>query len=275
MTLSVLIVDDEPLALDRLRLAFRTIDDARIVGHACDGEEAVALAAKLTPDLIMLDVQMPKVTGIEAAKALRQFENTPEIVFLTAFGAYASDAFDVEAADYLLKPVRIDRLRAAISRAKRRIDARRLGERIDELELILHALRAREHQPVAKQAYDTEIWAPRRGGLSRVPIGNVIWIEAAGDYLLVHTLHSSFMMHQTMAGLAKRLDPTVMLRAHRSAFVNRYHIESAERIGRDGICLTLSTGAEVRVGANYRAAIQAALKGPIPNRRRNGQGEAG
>ena len=114
----VLLVDDEALALDRLRTFFENIEGVEVVGQAQDGDEALTEIARLTPDLVILDVQMPGKNGLRAAAEL-DIDPRPELVFVTAHEHYAPDAFDVDAADYLLKPVRFDRLRQAVDRARR------------------------------------------------------------------------------------------------------------------------------------------------------------
>lgn len=267
MSVRVLIVDDEPLALDRLRLAFRAVPGAALVGEARNGREALQQIEHLRPDIVILDIQMPGDSGLDVARAALAMTEPPEIVFATAFDTYATEAFDIEASDYLLKPIRVDRLRAAIDRAQRRLDARAAGSRIGELELIVHALRQRQPSAAEASQYETEIWAPRPGGVSRVPIDNVVWIEAARDYLLLHTPHRSFILRETMNNIGARLDPERVLRVHRSAFVNKSHIENIERHGRDGVALTLGNGAIVRVGASYRASVLSALGAFVPNRK--------
>jgi DNA-binding LytR/AlgR family response regulator len=264
MTLRVLIVDDEPLALDRIRFAMQAASNATVVGEARSGSEALKQVHALMPDIVLLDVQMPSGSGIDVARKLQAMRAGPEVIFATAFDSYAAEAFDLDASDYLLKPIRDDRLLSAIDRAVRRIEARRAGERIAELELVVQALQQPNGTPGAE--YEAEIWAPRPGGVSRLPIENIIWIEAARDYLLVHTAHRSFILRETMSGIGKRLDPARMLRVHRSAFVNKSKIEAAARFGRDGVSLTLTNGAVVRVGATYRDPVLRAMGAIIPNR---------
>lgn len=267
MSLRVLIVDDEPLALSRLRVAFRAVPEAVIVGEARSGADALEQIEALRPDVVLLDVQMPDGNGVEVARRLQVRSDGPEVIFVTAFDSYAAIAFDLDASDYLLKPVHIDRLQAAIGRAERRREARQAGERIIELELVVQALRGQSNEAQPKTRYEDELWAPRPGGVARVPIQNVIWIEAARDYILVHTGHRSFILRETMNSLGDRLDPAVMLRVHRSAFVNKTRVDRIERFGRDGINLILANGAIVRVGATYKDAVLGALGTSIPNRR--------
>lgn len=264
MTLRILIVDDEPLALDRIRFALQGIEDVEVVGEAHTGAQALDRFAALKPDILLLDIQMPGGTGIDVARKLAAERGGPELVFVTAFDSFAADAFDLDASDYLLKPVRADRLLAAIDRAKRRMGARAAGERIAELELIVQRLA--NTTTAISAAFASEIWVPRPGGLSRLPVENIIWIEAARDYLLVHTAHRSFIMRETMSAMGRRLDPDRMIRVHRSAFVNKSKIEEVSRCGRDGFNLTLENGAVIRVGASFRQAVLAAVGSEIPNR---------
>src|SRR3546814_439207 len=155
----VLLVDDEALALDRLRTFFDNIDGVEVVGQAQDGDEALAEIARLTPDLVILDVQMPGKSGLRAAAELA-VEPRPELVFVTAHEHYAPDAFDVDAADYLLKPVRFDRLRQAVDRARRRRTMREQAARAGLLEEQVAALKTSGPSGLD----DNGFWVPERDG---------------------------------------------------------------------------------------------------------------
>jgi DNA-binding LytR/AlgR family response regulator len=261
----VLLVDDEPLALERLKVGFEEIAGAEVVGTACDGEEAAEAIRRLVPDLVVLDVQMPAVDGLSLAAELKG-DARPEVVFVTAYQHYAPDAFDVEAADYLLKPVRFDRLARAVERARTRRDARAAVEKLGELEALAAAQTSVADQAGARNqatgpAWDSEIWAPTTKGLVRVPVDAVLWIEAAGDYALLHTEGRSYMIRTTMNALQKRLDPAALTRVHRSAFVRLSAVGGVQRLGKGLIALALHDGAVVHVGPNYTAQVLAALKG--------------
>jgi two-component system, LytTR family, response regulator len=249
----VLLVDDEPLALERLRVAFQDMPDAEVVGSAQDGDEALARIAELSPDLVILDIQMPGRNGLRVASAL-QAEPRPEIVFVTAFEHYAPDAFDVEAADYLLKPVRFDRLRQAVERARRRRSLREQAGRAGELERRLSEVRS---APAAERHDD--FWVQGRAGLVRVPVAEVEWIEAAKDYVLLHTATRSHMIRTTMAALEEKLDPKTLMRVHRSAFVRPDVVQEVQRPRRGVVCLVLRDGVTLQVGPNYLATVEAAL----------------
>ena len=258
----VLLVDDEPLALKRLAVAFRDMADTELVGTACDGVEALERITELRPDLVILDVQMPGLTGIAVAKALEAVERRPDVVFVTAFEHFAAEAFGVDATDYLLKPVHFDRLRLAIDRARRRRSLRDANERAAELETVVAALRAEARLRPAPilPAYDTAIWVPGRNGAVRVAVDRIDWIEAAKDYVLLNTSLKSHILRATMADLEKRLDPAIMLRIHRSYFVRIAAVATVERPGRGVMRLRLEDGADLKVGPNYIENVGQVLK---------------
>ncbi len=249
----VLLVDDESLALDRLDTFFADIEGVDVVGRARDGDEALEKIKELTPDLVILDVQMPGKNGLRAAADIA-VDPKPEIVFVTAHEHYAPDAFDVDAADYLLKPVRFDRLRQAVDRARRRRAVRAQAERAGALEQEVEQLRSAK--PPARD--DAGFWIPERDGHRRVPIDTIDWIEAARDYVLLHTSMRSHLLRITMAALEERLVGSPLLRVHRSAFVRPDKVVEVKRANRS-LSLVLQDGAVVQVGPNYSAAVKAAL----------------
>jgi two-component system, LytTR family, response regulator len=250
----VLLVDDEALALDRLQVLFGDIPEVEIVGKAQDGEEALAAIDRLRPDLVILDVQMPGRNGLRTAADIT-VEPRPELVFVTAHEHYAPDAFEVDAADYLLKPVRFDRLRQAVERAKRRRAMREQAGRAGELEQENAELRS-QAPPEADQ--EQEFWVPERHGLRRVTFDSIHWIEAAKDYVLLHTPTRSHMLRITMNTLEEKLAGTQLLRVHRSAFVRPDRIGEVRRSGRN-VTLVLSDGAQVQVGPNYLKRLEERL----------------
>ena len=245
MDMKVLLVDDEPAALERLSALFAQIPDTRLVGLARNGREAAQAIAELSPDLVMLDIQMPELSGLALASALPA-ETRPEIVFVTAFELYAADAFAVEAADYLLKPVRFDRLRQAVERARRRRTLQKAFEQQAE------AAPARENDLDG-------IWVATRQGHVRVAVSEIDWIEAAKDYVLLHTATRSHIHRITMSALEQALDPARMIRVHRSAFVSPDRVEAVNRLGKGLIALVLRDGVVVPVGPTYVKAVQSRL----------------
>lgn len=243
----VLIVDDEPAARERLEALLAQVASVEIVGSASDGESALAAVEALRPDLVLLDIQMPDLNGLRVAARL-PVEQRPEIIFVTAFEVYAADAFEVEAADYLLKPVRFDRLRQAMERAVRR---RELGARA-----------------VAPPRDLRSIWVETRTGSVRVPLCDIEWIEAAKDYVLLHTATRSFLHRSTMAAMESQVADAGLHRVHRSAFVRLDRVTAVQGRGRAMTALVLGD-LEIPVGATYGpevfAALQAASPGYAPN----------
>ncbi len=244
MTMRVLLVDDEPPALERLAAFFANIPDVEVIGQARDGFEAQQAMAEHKPDLVMLDIAMPGLSGLAVAGSLPQ-DDRPEIVFVTAFEHFAPDAFEVEAADYLLKPVRFDRLRQAVDRARRRREGR---------QALLRAV-------PATNPYDEAIWVATRDGQVRVPIDLIDWIEAAGDYAVLHTELRGYLHRSTMSFLQKRLDPAQLRRVHRSAFVRLSKVMEMRRQDKWLVTLVLDSGIEVAVGPNYAREVVAELEG--------------
>lgn len=244
--LRVLLVDDEELAIERLEALFGDVDGAEVVGTALDGREAADRIAALQPDLVMLDIQMPGKSGLRVAADLPQ-ERRPEVIFVTAFEQYAPDAFEVDAADYLLKPVRFDRLRQAIERAKRRRDMREAIERVAAA-------------PAAALPSATAcIWVQTPRGQVRVPMASIEWIEAAKDYVMLHTATRSYIHRISMAALGESLDPAQFTRVHRSAFVRPALVTRVERHGKGLVALVLENGVSVQVGSTYAKAVLAKL----------------
>jgi len=250
----VLLVDDEPLALDRLRTFFGDIEGVEVVGEAADGNEALEQIIRLTPDLVIMDIQMPGRNGLRTAADI-DVDPRPELVFVTAHEHYAPDAFEVDAADYLLKPVRFDRLRQAVGRARLRRKMRESVEQAKQLQEEVESLRAKGALPMVEE---DGFWVPERNGQRRVPIESINWIEAARDYVLLHTDLRSHLLRITMAALEERLAGSQLVRVHRSAFVRPDRVEEVKRDGRS-LSLVLAGGAEVQVGPSYVAATKAAL----------------
>jgi two-component system, LytTR family, response regulator len=251
----ILLVDDEQLALDRLRVFFGDIEDVEVVGEARDGDSALRLVEELRPDLVILDIQMPGRNGLRTASDI-MVDPRPEVVFVTAHEHYAPDAFDLEAADYILKPVRFDRLRVATERARRRRGLREIAARADQLEAEMRILRD-DRSAIARKP-DPEIWVPERHGQRRVPIETIDWIEAARDYVLLHTELRSHMLRATMSMLEEKLAGTALIRVHRSAFVRPSKVAEVRREART-MSLILQDGTSIQVGPSYTDTVEHAL----------------
>lgn len=246
--LTVVLADDEPLAREGLAMALARMEGVRLLASTRDAEEAIAAVRSHGPDLLLLDIAMPGMSGMALARRLER-SSPPEIVFVTAYQDFAPEAFEVEAADFVLKPVDPDRLGEAVARARRRKSVRHLAASAEA--------RADTPSAPAQSAYLREFWVPHRGGAVRVPVASIDWIEAARDYVLLHTALRTHIYRTTMAKLETELDPDVMLRVHRSAIVNKANVTGVNTIRPGSYALKLEGGALVRVGRLYASAVLA------------------
>lgn len=244
--LRTLIVDDEPLAVERTQVICAEIDAIRVVGTASDGAAALRLAEKLDLDLVLLDMTMPELDGLGVARKLAEKDNPPAVIFVTAHDHFAVEAFDLEAIDYVLKPVSADRLSRAITRA-----IARRGERAAEASEWL-----------------TELWVPHRSELLRIAVNEVHRIDAERDYVRLHVAAPgdeageggesgrTYLLLQTIAGLEARLDPDKFIRIHRSTILRRDNIRGLRHDGLGVWSAELMNGEALRIGRTYLAKVK-------------------
>lgn len=246
MNLRVLLADDEPLAIRRLESLLADMPDVEIVGSARDGDEAAAEIAKLKPDLVFLDIRMPKQSGLPLARSLRGVPET-EVIFVTAFDHFALEAFDADAVDYLLKPVEAERLQIALEKARRR----RTGTMPRQ---------GAEAAPAPREdSFLDGFWVDRRRGRVWVPLSDIRWIEAARDYVILHTETGSYLMRSTMDGLEEQVVTRGFIRVSRSAYVRTAGVEGVYKQGSYSNVVILTDGSVIRVGVSFVSAVSAAL----------------
>ena len=241
-----LIVDDEPLAIDRLQLICAREAAIEVVGTAADGASALRLVEALSPDLLLLDIAMPELDGIGVARALSRSANPPAIIFVTAFDSFAVEAFDIDAVDYVLKPVAPDRLARAVARVAERRSA-------PQAEIAT----PREAQDTPDGHYVDEFWVPHRAELVRIAADDIERIDAERDYMRLHVGERSFLLHQTIASLEERLDPAQFIRVHRSTIVRRDRVARLRHDGSGVWFADLAGDGEVRIGRTYLAQVKA------------------
>jgi len=230
--LKTLIIDDEPLAIERLQILCAKLPDVVLVGTAANGEAALRLIEALSPDLLLLDVHMPGMDGISVARALQGKTLRPAVIFTSAYENFAVAAFDVAAVDYLLKPIALDRLERAVARAR----AQNAG---------LPGL-----TPKASP-WTNEFWVSHRAEIVRVPVKEIDLIEAERDYMRLHVGLRSYLLHQTITELERRLDPEEFVRLHRSTIARRERIVGFQHDGAGAWHAQLSDGRLLRVGRTY------------------------
>lgn len=244
MSIRTLIVDDEPLARDRIKRFLRDEPDIEIVGEVGNGADAIKLIRSTTPDLVFLDIQMPVKTGFEAIKSLSEKE-MPAIVFVTAFDQYALQAFDVHALDYLLKPFTRDRFKRSVARVRQQIESRRMGGLDERLLSLISDLKT-------EKKYLERIVIKSVGRVFFLKTDEIDWIEAAGNYVKIHVGRESHMIRETMNGIEAKLDPETFLRIHRSTVVHIDRIKELHPMFSGDYSVILKDGTELALSRNYR-----------------------
>ncbi len=237
-----LIVDDEPLGRERIRMLLQDDPEVLLVGECKDGHEAVAAIEAQQPDLVFLDVQMPELDGLGVIRSVG-VEHMPAVIFVTAYDEYAVHAFEVHALDYLLKPFDIERFAEAFERAAELIRHRQKTDLDRRLARLLDDLK-----PAAKGLERLMIKTQQR--IYFIRTDEVDWIEAAGNYVRLHVGGKTHLLRQTMNALERQLDPDRFLRIHRSTIVNIDRVKDLHRMFNgeyevrlyDGTTLTLSRG---------------------------------
>lgn len=237
MVLKVLVVDDEPPARARLRRLLAAHADLTVVGEAGDAGTALALCAQATPDLVLLDIAMPGTDGLALAASLP--DPRPAVVFVTAHGDHALRAFDLDALDYLLKPVEPPRLARALERVRR-------------------------HEAAAPRPAPSQLLIPDRGRLHVVALAEILWLEAADNYVTVHTATRAPLLRRTLAGLLHDLGAG-FVQTHRSAAVALAAIDGVDLLDGGEARVRLRSGAVVRCARQRRAELLQAL-GQAPGR---------
>jgi two-component system, LytTR family, response regulator len=236
--LRAVIVDDEELARVFLRELLRPHSDIAIAAECANGFEAVKAVAEHSPDLLFLDVQMPKLDGFEV---LELIDPGPAVIFITAFDQYAMRAFDAHAVDYLLKPFGPDRFERALERAKAR-----LGERNLPTEIVADRPAAeRPQRIVVKDGTKVHV----------IPLDKLDYVEAQDDYVALHSGGKSYLKQQPIGSLEAVLDPARFVRIHRSAIVNLERVARIEPYGKESRLAILQDGTKLPVSRSGYARL--------------------
>jgi two-component system LytT family response regulator len=240
-----LIIDDVALARQRLKRCLKGDAEIEIVGECENGEQAVADIRSLAPDLIFLDVQMPALDGFGVLEALKN-ERLPAVIFVTAYNDYAIQAFEVNALDYLLKPVDCERLNKAVQRAKSRLAH---TTRDDDLDTRFRAVL--EELKIGSK-YIKRLTIKLTGRTILLPVDEIDWIETQGNYLKVHAGRESHLIRATMQSLETKLNPEKFVRVHRSVIVNVEKIKEIYPRSNGDQDLVLQNGRQLMLSRNYR-----------------------
>lgn len=255
MPLTTLIVDDEPLAREGLRMLLAEDPDVEAVHEAKDGHEAIAFLRSTRPDLVFLDVQMPEMDGFSVVREIGA-EHMPAVVFVTAHDQYALQAFEVNALDYLLKPVTRERFVQALARAKKRLETEPAGDASRQILSLLETIAAPQRS-IKRLAVRTA------GKTTFVDLDDVDWMEAAENYVKLHVGRTTHLVHVAMNTLEKSLAPETFLRIHRSLIVNVERIKELEPALHGEYVVTLENDVRLRSGRTYHEKLKALANNPF------------
>lgn len=273
-SITAVVVDDEPLAIEGLKLRLEKIDEIEVVGEAEDGDSAIQICQKLTPDVLFIDLQLPGLNGLEVVQAL-QSDIMPLVVFVSAYGEYAVDAFELNAIDYVLKPVNLGRLQKTIERLKERLSPKQndndkykllkaLGETsgIDIAELE-DWLESEPNSPLPTPYRQELVIKNNDNERVFVAVTDIRWIDAAGDYMCVHTNSETHVIRITMKKLSEQLDNRMFQRVHKSTLVNVNFIKGIQPLKNSESILDLGDDVKLKVSRNYSEAVQTILNGKL------------
>jgi two-component system LytT family response regulator len=246
---SVLIVDDEPLAREGLRMLLTSDRQVAVISEAKNGREAVTAIRESQPDLVFLDVQMPEMDGFQVVHEVGP-ERMPAVVFVTAHDQYAIRAFEINALDYLLKPVTSERFHQSLNRAKARLSG---GEEVGwRMVSLLEALA--NPSPYAKRLAVRSLF---------VPVDDIEWIQAAENYVELHCDTGFHLLQATMNTIDASLDPEMFLRIHRSLIVNVGRIKELQPAGHGEYVVVLRSGVRLQSSRSYHEKLKALASNPF------------
>lgn len=244
MNTTCLIIDDEKLARDLLREFLEAFPQIEILGECSKGTEAVEQINKLKPDLIFLDVQMPGMNGFDV---LDEIEHEPYVIFTTAYDQYAIKAFERNAVDYVLKPLDEERFKLAVDRA-----LKRKKMEAGNLEDLLGSLRA----VPPRTSYDSHLFVQKSEKLFNLPVEEIIYLEASGDYTVISTKNDQFVSSSGIGKLEELMNPDMFIRVHRSTIVNVNYLKEIERHFNGGMIVKMQNGKSFPVSRTYAKLIR-------------------
>jgi two-component system LytT family response regulator len=265
-SIRTLIVDDEELARRGIELRLRKHAAFEVVNQCANGREALAAIADDKPDVVFLDIQMPRLSGLEVLERLPQ-ESMPVIVFVTAFDQHALQAFDAQALDYLLKPINDERFIRTLERVRTQLLQRQAATQRERLMQLLAATRGVNcidatslQAQTETQRYAAILPLNDQTGTIRMPVSSIDWIDAAGDYMCVHTEGRTYVLRETMKSLEALLDPDVFCRVHRSTIVNISRVRRLQPHMNGEYFLTLEGEQQIKLSRSYRDQVDRLLQ---------------
>ncbi|MFC6645533.1 LytR/AlgR family response regulator transcription factor [Granulicella cerasi] len=251
MQLKALIVDDEPLARDLLRSMLKKLDDVEVVGECASGDDAVEALQNRSINLLLLDVQMPEMDGFDVIEEVG-VEDLPPTIFVTAFHEHAVRAFDVQAIDYLTKPITLERLERALRRVREKLLMQTAQLTQEQFKTLLNSVRPASDPP---KSYAQRFLVRDGDKEILLPVSEIDWIEADAYYSRLHVTGRNYMLRETITDLNDKLDPKNFVRVHRSSIVNVERIREVYREGRTDSSLVLKSGAVLKMSKQGRQRL--------------------
>jgi len=238
-----LVVDDEPLARERLTTLLSRHRNIQIVGECVNGRKAIAAVRKDKPDLVFLDVQMPGMTGFDV---LDEITHDPYVIFCTAYDQYAIRAFEKNAVDYILKPLDQERFKLGVERAinRMKVEQNNVGE-------LLRNLKTEN-----KTSYDSHIFVQKSEKLLNLPVDEIVYLEASGDYTILTTKNDQFVSSSGIGKLEEILNPETFIRVHRSTIININNLKEIEKHFNGGMVVKMLNGKSFPVSRTYAKLIR-------------------
>jgi len=251
LKIRTVVVDDEPLARERVRALLETQEGIEVVGDCADGLRAVATIQAKEPELVFLDIQIPELDGIGVVERIG-VEKMPVVVFVTAYDQYALQAFEVHAVDYLLKPFDEERFLKALARARQAVEARRAGAVNERLFALIRDLKA-------PAGHLERLVVKTSGRLFFLRVEEIDWIESSGNYVCLHVGDEGHLLRETMSGIEAKLDPARFIRIHRTSIVNIDRIKELQPLFHGEYDVVLRNGKTLTLSRGYRDRLQGLL----------------
>ncbi|HPH46044.1 MAG TPA: LytTR family DNA-binding domain-containing protein [Chryseolinea sp.] len=243
MNITCIIIDDEKLARDLLQEYVQQMPNLQVIGECGKGKEAVEAIDRLKPDLIFLDVQMPGMNGFDV---LDEITHDPYVIFCTAYDQYAIKAFEKNAVDYILKPLDQERFKLGVDRAinRMKVEQNNVGE-------LLRNLKTEN-----KTSYDTHIFVQKSEKLLNLPVEEIVYLEASGDYTILSTKTDQFVSSSGIGKLEEILNPEIFIRVHRSTIININNLKEIEKHFNGGMVVKMLNGKSFPVSRTYAKLIR-------------------
>ena len=253
-----LLVDDEPIARRGIRQQLKSEADVEIIGECANGQEAVAAIRTHAPDLVFLDVQMPLLSGFGVVEEIG-VDQLPAVVFVTAYDEHAIRAFEVNALDYLLKPIEPRRFQKTLNRVRDQLSHSSDRKLTKKLATLLSLLEKRD-DVFQKQPYLERVVIKDNERMLMVPVGDIDWVAAHGNYVQIHTRAKTHLLRETMDGMERKLNPANFVRIRRSTIVNAGCVQELKALFNGEYTIVLKNGAELTSSRRYRKNLDVLLR---------------